>query len=212
MYVTDIILWLVAYGLLLIFSAIAINGLHITTRGETETLPDGSTGKINDMIFFKLLQLVRKEKVKRKIYYQDEELKKLTRLILKKMPLPMPDSVENSYLRYNNGRGHESVSLWKNTTIEYLDEKEIKLETGYDDIDKYGYVMFYIEYPVYYLPKYIRKPLLECIKCMASVWGSLIYWPVMISLFGFHPYQFGIWIPFCFSLSWLNTFFYHKAS
>lgn len=210
--VTEIILWLIAYGLLLIFSAIAINGLHITTRGETEILPDGSTGKINDMIFFKLLQLVSKERRKRRIYYQEEPLAKLCRTTLKKMPLQPPDSIEPSYLRYNNGRGYDAVKLWKSTAIEYLEEQDIKLDADYDEDGQYGRVMFYKEFPVYYLPKYIRKPLLECIKCMSSVWGSVIYWPVMISLFGFHAYLFFLWIPFCFSLSWLNTFFYHKAS
>lgn len=212
MYVTEIILWLVAYGLLLIFSAIAINGLHITTRGEMETLPDGSTARFNDMIFYKFLQLVSKEKKKKRIYYQAEQLQKLTRTMLKKMPLPPPDSIENAYLRYNNGRGQDAVRLWQSTTIEYMDEQEIKLDAEYDAIELYGRVMFYKEYPVFYLPKYVRKPLLECIKCMASIWGSLIYWPIMLSLFGYHPYEFAIWIPFCFSLSWLNTFFYHKAS
>lgn len=210
--VTEIILWLIAYGLLLIFSAVAINGLHITTRGQTETLPDGSTGKINDMIFYPLLQLVSKERRKCRIYYLGEQLEKLSRTMLKKMPLPPPDTIEPAYLRYNNGRGQDAVRLWQNTSIEYLEEQEIKLEAEYDLDGQYGRVMFYKEYPVYYLPKYIRKPVLECIKCMASVWGTLCYWSVMISLFGFHPYQFAIWIPFCFSLSWLNTFFYHKAS
>jgi hypothetical protein len=228
MSITEIVFYLIGYGLFLLFTAMAINGLHITTRGETETLPDGSTGKVNDMIFYSLLQLVKKEKGTRRIYYQGEELKKLLRITAKRVSVPPPDSIADAYLRYDNGRAFQAITLWKENASDYLGEQDIVIDSterflgdpAYDnwgvpvgEIPKpYAEICFYKEYPIYYLPKYVRKPILECLKCMASVWGTLIYWPVMLFFFPFDWLMFPLWILFCFSLSWMNTFLYRKAN
>lgn len=39
-----------------------------------------------------------------------------------------------------------------------------------------GNVAFFLRSKVeYFLPWYIRKPLYDCLPCMASVWGSAVY-------------------------------------
>lgn len=51
---------------------------------------------------------------------------------------------------------------------------------------------------------YILKPIILCVTCMASVWGTIIFFtfnPVVISLF---PY----WIVSCFATAFLNTIIY----
>jgi hypothetical protein len=213
MLIQEFLLWFVAFSCLLVISALAINGLYITTRGETETLPDGSIGKVNDMIFFPLLQLVKRESGYKRVYYQGEHLQRLTRILLKFMPLPAPDDITDVSLKYNTGKlqAEAACKTWNNTTVAYMDERDIKLDAYMSEDGNYCIVQFYKEYPVYVLPKYIRKPLLECIKCMASVWGTLIYWPVVLVVFPFHIAMIPIWVLFCFSLSFLNTFFYNKT-
>lgn len=48
--------------------------------------------------------------------------------------------------------------------------------------------------------KLILKPLFACPACMASIWGTLIFWIVF-------PYMgFMFWIPFCVCLCGLNYF------
>lgn len=220
----EVIIWFLGYAFFVFFSAMAINGLFITTRGSRQTLPNGQSAPVNDMIFYPLYELITREKGKNAIYYSGSELRKLHRIIVRKMPLPHADEILEDALKFNNGRSSDALKLWTENTVDYLDDQEIKMETalfvpekieGPDLSDKrYGTIRLYKEYPVYVLPRIIRKPLIECIKCMASIWGTLIYWPAVLLLFHF---QFRwemvpIWIVFCFSLSYVNTFLYHKAS
>lgn len=37
-----------------------------------------------------------------------------------------------------------------------------------------------------YKYRYWAKPIFSCVRCMASMWGSLTYWPIIIILFGFN--------------------------
>jgi hypothetical protein len=53
-----------------------------------------------------------------------------------------------------------------------------------------------------------QKPLYSCVKCMASVWGALTFWPVVVYNFGFDIVQVPLFIADVFALSYLNWFFY----
>jgi hypothetical protein len=54
------------------------------------------------------------------------------------------------------------------------------------------------------------KPCWGCIKCMASVWGGITFWPVVVYLFGFHWVEIPIYVGDVFCLVYLNYFFYKK--
>lgn len=59
--------------------------------------------------------------------------------------------------------------------------------------------------------EWIKKPLWKCVKCMASVWGALTFWPVVLFVFGFHFFELYIFVCDVFALVYLNYFFYKRA-
>lgn len=49
-----------------------------------------------------------------------------------------------------------------------------------------------------------------CIKCMASLWGTITYWPVVLFLFDFHFIEILVFIFDLFILVTLNWIIYKK--
>jgi hypothetical protein len=54
------------------------------------------------------------------------------------------------------------------------------------------------------------KPLYSCIRCMASLWGALTYWPLVILLFGFNWVEMIVFAWDVFILVTLNYWVYKK--
>lgn len=85
-----------------------------------------------------------------------------------------------------------------------------------NDIDKgkvCGGNLFYMIAPNFFEKnknKEWSKPLYTCIKCMASFWGAVTFFPVAIYLFGFHWEQIFIWMFDAFILVALNYFIYKQ--
>lgn len=47
-----------------------------------------------------------------------------------------------------------------------------------------------------------------CVRCMASVYGTLSYWPCALFCFGFHGWEIFVWLMDVFILTSLNYFVY----
>jgi len=58
---------------------------------------------------------------------------------------------------------------------------------------------------------FFSKPLGTCIKCMASVYGSLLYWPCVLLAFGFDWWQLPVWVADIFALVYINFYLYKKG-
>ena len=58
--------------------------------------------------------------------------------------------------------------------------------------------------------KFWARPVFGCVKCEASVMGSVTYWPTALIIFGFHPVEIPIWIGDMFILVILNWLVYKK--
>jgi len=41
--------------------------------------------------------------------------------------------------------------------------------------------------------KWYSNPIYSCVKCMASLWGAITFFPTVIYLFGFHWIEIPIW-------------------
>ena len=54
------------------------------------------------------------------------------------------------------------------------------------------------------------KPLWACVKCMASIWSIVTFFPLVIFVFGFHWWELYAWIMDAVSLIYLNFYFYKK--
>jgi len=53
-----------------------------------------------------------------------------------------------------------------------------------------------------------HKPLYSCVKCMASVWGFVTFWPTVLYIFGFELWQIPLYTADVFALVYLNWIFY----
>lgn len=61
------------------------------------------------------------------------------------------------------------------------------------------------------LPKWVGYPMGLCIKCMASVGSAVTFWPTVLYLYGWHPFEIFAWGVDIFVLVFLNIFFYKKG-
>lgn len=60
-------------------------------------------------------------------------------------------------------------------------------------------------------PAWIGKPLGLCVKCMASVWGGILFWGTVLPIFGFSFYEIWIYIVDVFVLVVVNFQIYKHS-
>lgn len=58
--------------------------------------------------------------------------------------------------------------------------------------------------------EYWQKPIFGCIKCMASLYGALTFWPLVLYLFGWYWQEIPIFIADVFTLVTLNWWIYKR--
>jgi hypothetical protein len=59
--------------------------------------------------------------------------------------------------------------------------------------------------------KWWTKPLYSCTKCMASVWGTVLFWSAVIPIFGFAYYELLVWVIDIFVLVVVNFQIYKRS-
>jgi hypothetical protein len=57
---------------------------------------------------------------------------------------------------------------------------------------------------------WIKKPLYKCVRCMASVWGALTYWPAVMMMFGWNWKEVPVFVFDVFILVIVNFYIYKK--
>lgn len=55
-----------------------------------------------------------------------------------------------------------------------------------------------------------KKPLISCVQCMSSIYGTLTFWATIIPCFGFVWFEMWVWVCDVFLLVYLNLLFYKK--
>jgi hypothetical protein len=197
--------FLFTFFLLLVLGSFVIVGFYIITRGERIKRPDGTyflKGKIlkSWSLFWEKTTGIRR------MYYQGEELTK-----------------KHQWLKDCNAALAMRLNIIPNQSCFQL--------TGALAAEDYSYLrdvfqcqvemnetwlFLYEDEPEYYFPEWVRFPLSQCPPCMASVYGSVLYWTLFVII----PLQFNwtlypgiaagfFWIIFCISLSALNKLFYN---
>lgn len=58
---------------------------------------------------------------------------------------------------------------------------------------------------------FFHKPLVDCVECMSSVYGSVLYWSFVLPVFGFSFFEIWVWFWDIIILVFLNQFFYKKC-
>lgn len=195
------------YLLFLLLSALIIIGFYIITRGERSIQPDG-TIRFKGKIFKQWSLYWERTTGSKRIYYSGDALKEKLRWL-------------KEYNANFRGKLEIAKNLYSVTILEDLSPVDILY---IEDVLRCQVeratspnLYLYVEEPQYHFPEWLRYPLSQCPPCMASIGGTLLYWPVVLlagNIFdwttGPHalPY-FYFWVLFCFALSALNKLFYN---
>lgn len=202
MEITVILQWLTGWILFVLAQSVFINGVYQSATGETKKRVDGSD-EDSEMILYPVKKFFERLK-KVSIYYKGQELNRLIDEIGTADPMGYIFNFENigdgiiSHSRADN--------KWLRSVIEIIEARHSVYI--WDRGDRFQIVKIYEDY---YYSKWLRKPIIQCIKCMGSLWGALTFWPVVLFLFGFNLLEVPIFFADVFSLTYINWILYKKA-
>jgi hypothetical protein len=182
------LIFLLSYVAFLFIQAVFINGVFIAAHGETTTLPSGK--KVDsEMILYPLYKFLTQHKIVKDFYPKDksDELMQKARMVMGNLK---EDNMTDFYVKIRKG-------------LKVIDP-ELMLQAT---IDKVG---VYKEHKEYRFSKYLRKPIIQCIICMASFWGFFTYWPLISYLYGVNYFTIALWVVNTFCLSYVNFLIYKK--
>jgi hypothetical protein len=208
---------LIAALLFLVFAfiqALFINGIKAASEGTFEIMPSGKR-RYKGMIFYPVAEYLTRTKLEKQ-FYSVKGYKLLIELIENKYP----DFVMPTWMQYATFYHPNKSSSRARVMVNLQDEGERKaaeqfakyllMKEGIDHvINQEGWIEFFKPVTVNIQPAILRKPIIECVKCMASFWGALTYWPVVTSVFGFHYWELPVFAFDVIILVYLN-FYYHK--
>ncbi len=199
--------------MLLIGSAFCI-GFYIITKAEKGTSPDGKI-EYYGKIFKWWGQFLQMEKRWPKVtHFTGYELAKKGREIGRTIP-----RLKGAFFLSTDGKWlgcRQGIELTEDEvdTIKMANRCQA---VGFKDETMYA-IQLYEEESDYVFPEWVRMPLGQCPPCMASVFGSLIYWGIYFVQPGLFSWAYrpvaavwGFWVLFCISLSCLNVVFYKKT-
>lgn len=184
-----------AFLIYLLIQAIFINGVYISAAGKSETLPDG-TGADSEMILYPLYKFLSQNTEKR-IYYILPQIK------LRATTFP---TIAGGVIKWDTfgpyfyvapTSGEINIGALIAWADAYLGAK-----VEYDEAGRT--VAFYKTEPQYKFSKYLRKPIITCVICMASFWSIFTFLIPVLIVFGFSFKILPIWIGNVFCLSYLN--------
>lgn len=197
LHAVDVLCWVFAFIGYLFIQGFVINGIAAAASGETITLPDG-TKKDSNMILYPLQKFLL-QYVDEKIYYSGAEFKKLWDMLRHKYINIIPASADASSMHKIVFSSDEDAEVMKKLC--YVIERDHEVKSMYHD----GAFVFYKEFKKYKFSKYVRLPIIQCIKCMSSFWSLVLtFFPVMLYIFGFHWWLLPLWVINVFALSYVN--------
>jgi len=201
----DFLIFITAYFILLIIASLTMTGWYAITRGRIEYNPDGTTYRTGKLFkgwsFFwtqhkaLLVNLRGKRLVDLYVKLKDDGA-----------GVDGFDCADEEYLVF------EDLSREK---ICYIQSKYNIILLQHLQADHYQVM---VTDKIYIFPEWVRDPLSECPWCMASVYGSLIWWVSyflgMYKIFVWSDYPAIapqlLWVSFCIGCSGLNGFFKNK--
>lgn len=187
-----------------ILSAFFICGWFLITRGSLYLLPDGTLKK-QGMIFREWSFFW--ERTNQQVIWFSKEEARLKFILLQKT---RPDIAAK--LTYNK-LGHIWQDQWlsDNELIGMEDVLACRVEVRPDGL------YLFVDDSQYIFPDWVRKPLSQCPPCMSSVYGSALYWFIVLQVKGLFSWsakenlaKFGFWIIFCLILACYNKFLQQK--
>ncbi len=195
---------LIEFILYVIIQSWCINGIKASSSGTTTKNPDG-TDRDGEMILYPFFKYLTQKKIV-KLFYKSRAFHEVIK------------SIEAIYgdlgLDYRIATGAVSydptskVALlrWKKV------EESLRLQFDPDIRIEYfplsGKLFFYKENQEYRFSKWIRKPIIQCVVCMASFWGIFLFWIPAFCIYGLDPVIVPIGIGNTFCVAYLNKLIY----
>lgn len=204
---------LILFALMLLLSSIAINGLYNITRGRWEPKANGTlvwVGKIGNF-WGKFLQT---HTIHREYICGDPWKLEIFKLTAFFKPEEMIDIYDNAVVVKKMDKIRESLF----SSFALVNDLKYTLK----DFGTVGGQMIsaYREVKDFKFPVIVRAPLGECVACMSSFWGTvmwLLWRQVAAQVQLVHPTYtvrsflelpfatvLGLWVVFCISLAYLN--------
>lgn len=198
--------FLILFIISAIISSFFIVQFHILTRHYIVVNPDNTESV--DGYILKWWSCFWEHTVGEKtVWYQGDSLVKKFELLQQLQP---KISCKLQIGEHNDLKILEKLELNEITKIESVLNCKVLANTMF--------VYLFISEDIYFFPKFIRKPISECVVCMASIFGSTIWVLInkMINLFlwsnNYWLSYFFFGILFLFIVSNLNLYIYRKFS
>jgi hypothetical protein len=158
---------MIFFGLLLIAS-LFINGLYKISRHHIVIMPDGSK-RVEGDLFKGLSAFIEQTKGVKPWQYQGDQLEEKFRIL---------KAADRKNLKHKLDIAPEKMSLVLKDG-QLLNSEERRFIEDICQVRVFinaEAVFLFLDMPKYLLPKWIRNPLISCVVCMASFWGSLFWW------------------------------------
>lgn len=176
--------------------SLLINGIYISAAGRTDQLPDGSSAD-SEMILYPLYKFLN-QSVQKRVSFT---------LSVIKQRIPFFPNITGGTINWSGDGPLFALTPIPGQTLN-LDELNkwadayLSGKVEYDDFTRT--VMIYQDVTFYKFSKYLRKPIITCIICMASFWSIFTFLIPVILYFGFSLKIIPIWVGNVFCLSYLN--------
>lgn len=167
--------YLILFSCSLVLGSLMCNGIWIATDGRTDDMVDGSEHDTEKMVLYRLYKLLANPK---KVYfrYNNHHLK----LLLSELKAKHPQ-----YKQFIDSMGVESDSaICQVSDTEKLKEFVLYLKSVGDLVDIKTEVTsnVLIAFKYYWAVRFWSKPIVACIKCFPSFWGSITFFS-LVALF-----------------------------
>lgn len=193
---TTLLLLTATFLIYLFIQALMINGIYISAKGTTDILPDGTTAD-SEMILYPLYKYLN-QSIQQKVAF--------TLTVIKQRTNVFPIIAGGTIHWIDDGPLFTLIPIPGQTlnlaALNSWADAYLKGHIDYDEVNKT--IMVYQDITVYKFSKYIRKPIITCIICMASFWSIFTFLIPVILIFGWSLKIIPIWIGNMLCLSYLN--------
>lgn len=164
------LIYLILFLLSLIVGVLVCNGIWIATNGRTEDMVDGSKYDTENMVLYWLYKLIANPR-KKYFEYNENNLSKLLLQLMKSNDYFYNAKVEKDRVLFNEGY---SAKL---AYSKILFEKYIDLDSHVVILNDEENSIQFRKY--YWGVNHFSKPIVACIKCFSSFWGSITFWTIV---------------------------------
>jgi len=194
---TPYLTYAIGFLIYLLIQALFINGVFISAKGKDTVLPDGTIEK-GEMILYPIYRFLNQFTVE-KVFYtlpviQSKVGSNFPQITGGRIVWDAASTQFKVILTPGQNLNIDALKTWAANLL----EGNVFYDAGESTIGIYQNITFYK------FSKYIRKPIISCVVCMASFWSIFLFLMPALFLFGVNYKIFLIWVVNVFCLAYLN--------